>query len=203
VSGNTITITNRGPREASTTVTFTIDASNAVVVKGNATSTVGSIAVGDVILVKGTITGTNVVATKIFDGPMMQKIGERMEDRRGNHASSTPPFQGNGQPVVAGTVSAVSGNTITIINSGNASYTVDVSGAKIIVKGNQNASVSNVSIEDHVVVQGAVNGASITATSVLDGTNNSGNGGDNGGEDKGPKGFFGGIGGFFKHLFGF
>ncbi len=84
VNGNTITVTKNAHREfkrgTSTPVTtttppapiiYTIDASNAVVIKGNATSTVASITVGDVLSVQGTVSGTNVTATKIRDNSMM------------------------------------------------------------------------------------------------------------------------------------
>lgn len=47
---------------------YTVDASGATVRKNGATSTVSAITVGDKIFVKGTVTGTSVVATEIRDG---------------------------------------------------------------------------------------------------------------------------------------
>lgn len=47
---------------------FTVDASAATVTKDGAASTIASIAVGDKIFVKGTVNGTNVIATEIMDG---------------------------------------------------------------------------------------------------------------------------------------
>src|ERR1035437_7221371 len=63
VNGNIITINGRqGFGSTTPTVSYTVNATNATVRKNNATSTVSSIAVGDVIAVQGTITGTNVTA---------------------------------------------------------------------------------------------------------------------------------------------
>jgi len=199
VSGNTITITSRGlGRNATSTQTFTIDATNAVVVKGNATSTVSSIAVGDEVMAQGTISGSNVVATKIFDGKAMQRIGDRLDKR----ASSTQMMMGNGEPVVAGKVSAISGNSVTVVTASNQTYTVDATNAKVMVKGSA-STLSSVAVSDRVVVQGTVNGNSIVATTVIDqGVPKVDNGNnDNNGNDH--PGFIRGVGNFFKHLFGF
>lgn len=82
INGNTITITSLPPRligkhkqndinndAASTTpITYTVDATNAAIYKDGATSTVSSINVADIIIVQGTVTGTNVSATTIHDG---------------------------------------------------------------------------------------------------------------------------------------
>ena len=205
INGNTITIsseqftkpTTAGTAPTGTAVTYTIDATNATVTKANAASTVSAIAVGDMIAVQGTVTGTNVVATTIRDGVMMGM------GRGGvGKATSTPPtpvIAGNGEPVVAGKISAVSGDTVTITNASNVTYTVDVTNAKI-AQGNTLASLSALSVGDSVVVQGTVNGNAITAYSVTDTkapTNTTGT------AAKGNGGFLGSIKNFFSHLFGF
>lgn len=62
VSESLISITNNG------NLTYTIDATNAKVVKaGVGSATVANIAVGDVITVQGTTNGTSVVATSVID----------------------------------------------------------------------------------------------------------------------------------------
>src|SRR5581483_4384581 len=68
VSGNTLTVSGRskGERdENSSAVTFTVDASSATIMKANATTTVSGISVGDVVMISGTVNGTNVTATTI------------------------------------------------------------------------------------------------------------------------------------------
>lgn len=207
VGGNTITVTSKqfvrptteGAAPTQTTVTYTVDASNAIVTKGNVASAVSAIAIGDTISVQGTVTGTNVVATTIRDGVMMGKgIGEGMGDGRGKMGSTTPPIiQGNGQPVIAGTISAISGNSLTITNKSNVTYTVDATNAKI-VQGQNTITISGLTVGDSVVVQGTVNGTSVTASSVIDQKAQTTTTG-----ATVHKGFFGGIGSFFAHLFGF
>jgi hypothetical protein len=118
----------------------------------------------------------------------------------GRKRPKTPLISGNGQPIVGGTVAIVSGNTLSVTNASNVTYTVDASSATI-VKANATSSVSNIAVGDRVVVQGAVNGTSITASSVVDqgvaknptGSNQSGN----------RRGFMGSIRGFLHNMFGF
>ena len=196
VNGTTLTVTSKGFGKNTSTAapaatTYTVDASNAAVMKANATSSVSAITVGDTVMVQGTVSGTNVAATKIFDGKfgMGERAGGNMQ-----HASSTPQIVGNGEPVVAGKVASVSGTTITVTNSGNATYTIDVSSAKITKPGVSGASASNISVGDQVIVQGNISGTSVAASSVMDQTNTA---------KPQNRGFLGSIGSFFSHLFGF
>lgn len=79
ISGTTITLTAKQPG-SDTDVVYTVDASGATVkkfTKGDATSkpvettiAVSGIAAGDKIMVKGTVSSTNIVATEITDGDM-------------------------------------------------------------------------------------------------------------------------------------
>ena len=194
VSGNTITVTSkrglgmmgRGERASTTpkTVTYTVDATNAKVVKNNATSTVSAIAVGDNLLVQGT------VATNIRDGLMM------------NRGTSTPPFLGNGQPIVAGNVSTISGNTLTVNTGTDVTYTVDVTNAKFN-QGQNVITLADVKTGDRVIVQGTVNGTTIIASNVMDQTRVNTNNQKSDNQNKPKQGLFSRIGGFFSHMFGF
>jgi hypothetical protein len=203
ISGTTITLSGHlgGVFSASTTntaTTYTIDAAGATVRKNNATSSVSNIAVGDRIFVQGTVSGTTVTATSIYDG-----VGAMMGERGrggwgGPNSSTTPPFVGNGQPVVAGNVTAINGSTLTVTTtSNNVSYTVDASNAKI-VQGSSTISLSDITVGQRVVIQGTVNGAAVNASTIIDqavpGLNGQGHGN--------RFAFFDGIGNFFKHLFG-
>jgi hypothetical protein len=220
ISGTTLTVTSRGfgsnpganpgsGQNGTATTTYTVDASNATVIKNNATSSVSSIAVGDTIAVVGTVSGTNVTATSIRDsiggmGMMGGRGNGNNNGKGGSTGSSTGTgagtgagaiIQGNGQPIIAGTVSTLSGTTFSVTNNGSATYSVDASSATV-VKGNATSTVSNIAVGDHVVVQGAVNGTSVTASSVIDsGAATTGG--------RGLGGFLGSIGSFFQHLFGF
>ena len=73
------------------------------------------------------------------------------------------------------------------------------------MSGVQSPTISNVAVADNVVVQGAINGTSVSAYSVIDQKVKTGVGDSNGGDKNQKPGmsFFGGIGNFLKHLFGF
>jgi hypothetical protein len=199
------------------TTTYTVDATNATVYKNNATSTLSSVATGDMVFVAGTVSGTTVTATTIRDGVFGGRpgMGSGMDDKKFHMGSSTPrggtdlPF-GNGMPVIGGNVASVSGNTVTITNKGGVTYTVDVTSAKISKHGVTSATVSDVVVGDSVVVQGTFNGTAVTASIVVDqgarpalpdqesGTQNGTN------ENQGqPRNFGAAVGLFFSHLFGF
>jgi hypothetical protein len=193
VNGTTLTITSKsrvkpGSTAVETTTIYTVNASGATVTKNGTASSVSAIAVGDTVMVQGTVSGTTVTAKTIRDGV-------------------TPPIiQGNGQPVVAGKVTTISGNTITITNNSNVTYTIDATNAKFVVNGTANPTISNVAVGDNLTVQGTVNGNAVVASSVIDqkakasGTSANPGAENNGG---GFGGMMSGIGNFFKHLFGF
>jgi hypothetical protein len=209
ISGDTLTVTSRAftPRNPTTTsnapavTTYTVDATNATVTKNGSASTLASVAVGDMVMIQGTVSGTNVAATTIHDG-IMGGMGRGMGGKPGQHATSTTPIiQGNGEPVVGGSVTAVSGSTLTVTTAkGGLTYNIDASAATV-QKGGKAASVSSVVVGDNVVVQGAVNGTSVTASSVIDqGAPRAAGSAPNKGI---VGGFMGAVGGFFQHLFGF
>ena len=96
----------------------------------------------------------------------------------GGTAFAAGPGFGNGgtgrAPGVFGTVSAVSGNTLTVASKGfgpnatAATYTVDATNATVTKNGSA-STLSNVSVGDSVSVQGTVSGTNVTATAVRDG----------------------------------
>jgi hypothetical protein len=188
--GTSFTVTSKAGPNGGTATTYTVTVGSAAVTKNGTASSGSSIAVGDTVMVQGTVSGTNVTATAIRDGVMAPKA---------------PVIQGNGEPVVGGSVTAISGSTLTVTNTSNVTYTVDATNAKI-EKGNAVSSLSSVAVNDNVVVQGTVNGNSVTATSVIDQGSASASSGASGGHQGmggGMGGFFGAIGGFFHNLFGF
>ena len=172
VSGTTLTVTAQARPQPANSATasattpaatvYTVDASNAKIYKGSATSTVSisSIATGDKVMVQGTMTGSNVAATVIRDGVggMMGRSGMPGGKGFGPRSSSTTPgtpvIQGNGEPVVGGNVTAISGSTLTVTNASNVTYSVDTTSAKI-VKNGTSTNISSVATGDSVIVQGA------------------------------------------------
>jgi hypothetical protein len=231
VNGDTLTVTAAArpsrpmPEQASTSANvssptvvagtvYTVNATNAKVYKGSATTTVSvsDIATGDTVMVQGTVSGTNVAATVIRDGVSGMMGGQPGMPGKGfghgasSTPSTTPIIQGNGEPVVGGSVTAISGTTLTVTNTSNVTYTINVASATVVVKG-VSSTIANVAVGDSIIVQGTVNGNSVTASSIIDqGTkvaNTSSTSGQSHGVGAGLGGFFGAIGGFFQHLFGF
>jgi hypothetical protein len=202
VSGDTLTVNSknwqRGTTATPTTSTiYTVDATNATVTKSGATSSVSAIAVGDTVMVQGTVSGTSVTATSIRDG-MMGRMGQMPPAGMswGRNASSTPLIQGNGEPVIGGSVTTISGTTLTVSTQNGTAYTVDASSATV-EKGGAASTISAVAVGDRVIVQGAVTGTSVAASSVIDqATSSAPIGG-------GKRGVMSAIGGFFTRLFGF
>jgi len=145
VSGSIITVTGKNG------TTYTVDATSAKFTKSAsgakpAAATISDIAVGDTVAVRGTVSGDSVTATSVRDGAFAGRGGK-----------------GRG---VAGTVSAVNGNTVTITNSKGVSYTVDATNSKVseIVS----LPLSGIKVGDKVGVQGTVSGDSVTATHITD-----------------------------------
>jgi hypothetical protein len=199
VSGNTLTVTSKmGPGDSTTSTTYTVDATNATITKAGVSSSVSSIAVGDTVMVAGTVNGTSVVATTINDGiGGMNKSSNKTSDK-------TPPtsiVKGNGQPVIGGAVTAISGNTLTVTNKSNVTYTVDATNATI-EKGNIASSTSAIVVGDNVIIQGTVNGSAVVASSVIDQTKPASTT-TSGTTEQPHQGFFASVGSFFAHIFGF
>jgi hypothetical protein len=219
INGDSLTVTAKAwPNATSTSpTTYTVDATNAKIYKGSPTSivSISSIAVGDTVMVQGMVSGTNVAATVIRDGvvPMTGRAG-MPGGGFGHGASSTPsgtmPIQGNGEPVIGGNVTAISGTSLTVTNASNVTYTIDAASTTIVKNGTSTA-ITNIAVGDNVIVQGAVNGNAVIASSIIDqgvkGANGSSTNGSStkpqGGGGFGFGGIFGAIGGFFQHLFGF
>ncbi len=200
VSGNTITVTSKGGWNSTAGTTYTVDATNATVSKDGVSSSVSSIATGDMVMVQGTVNGASVTATAIHDGK-----GPKEGMPFGQNVASI--IQGNGQPVVGGTITAINGTALTVTNTGNVTYTVDATNATV-TKDGASSSVSSIAVNDRVVVQGTVNGTSISAASIVD------QGGAPSTQTSTPGsmppahhgfmgGFLGSIGNFFGHLFKF
>jgi hypothetical protein len=158
INGSTMTMTSKiRPGDATPVTTYMVAMSNATVLKNRATSTISSIAVGDNVVVQGAVSGTSITATVIHDGALKGRNQSGMNDI----------IDGNGQPVIGGTITSISGTTFKITNKSNIAYTIDASGAKV-KKGGVDSTISGIAVGDSVLIQGTINGTSITASSVID-----------------------------------
>ncbi len=153
INGSTITITDQ-KRGTTTSMTYTVDASAATVTKDqNTASTLSAIAVGDMIAVDGTVSGTTITATAIHDG-----FGG---------PGGPGDFGGHGGGAM-GTVTAISGSTLTVTGKDGGVYTVDASSATVKASGTTSA-VSAIKVGDTVMIQGSITTASMTAKTIEDG----------------------------------
>ena len=200
VNGTSITVIGRArPNEKNTqgaSMTYTANATNAKVRKNNSNSSVSSITVGDTVMIQGTLHGTNIVATLIQDGIFVQK-NDRLRNQEKMFA-----INGDGKPVIGGTVNAVNGAIVSITNKGNITYTIDTTNASITKMGTRTP-VSRIAVGDEVLVQGTINGSSIVASSVIDqGTATAQTTTGTKTLQKPKFGFFGSVNNFFSKLFG-
>jgi hypothetical protein len=200
VSGNAITVSaEKGFSGNTANATFTIDATNAKIFKNNNVGAITDILVGDKIMAQGKVSGTTLTAVMIRDGVQ----GDKNEINKDKNRQPLG-LSGDGQPVILGKVSSVNGSTFVITNKSNANYTIDATNAKIIKGGVNTPTTTDIAVGDNVIVQGAINANAVVASSVIDQTRVMNNN-DTQKRDSGDnhKGFFGRIGSFFGHMFGF
>ncbi len=197
VNGTTITVLGRSFGTTTASTTYTVNAASTTIERANAKISVSDLVIGDMVMVRGTASGTVITATDIRTG-IMKGIVKQMEREDDRKNGSSTMMEGNGQPIIGGTVTAVSSTTITITNKSNVTYTIDATTAKITTKGKIGA-IGDIKVGDTILAQGTVNGTSVVAVTVVD---QGGKAAENNGNGKGP-GFFGRIGSFFAHLFGF
>lgn len=182
ISGNIITV-NGAVGTTTALSTYTIDATNAKIMKGTTTTsvTIASVTTGDTLTVSGTVTGTNVAATLIYDGQVPQGMmnggfGKNATTTRGELEGGTIGHPMHAASGIMGTVSAISGNSLTVLGhsvavgtSAASTFTVDATNAKILKSGSTSATVASIAVGDRVMVQGTVSGASVTAQNIIDG----------------------------------
>lgn len=133
---------------------YTVNAGSATVWNGSNT-TLAKLSVNDTIIVKGTVAGNVITATAIAGGNWKDKWPEN-----GNW--------NNLKPGVIGTVTAVSGTTLTVRAMNGMTYSVETVNAKFQKDKNTAITIANIAVNDSVIIQGTVNGTSVSATNVFD-----------------------------------
>jgi len=139
ISGTTITLTAKNSRK------YNVETSNAKIVKAGSDITIGSIQVGDTLLVKGKVSGTEVVATAIVDGVGFKK---------GVRAIKNEFVKGN---ITFGKILSVNGSFFTVeTHQKNATTTVSVTttNATTFKKDTSSATLSDLAVGEHVLVAG-------------------------------------------------
>ncbi len=153
INGNIITITNKKG------VSYVIDASSAKIMRDRNTNiSLSDVKIGDSLVIMGTVSGTSVSASTIFDGipKFLSAKNGGLRNMRG----------------VAGSVTSISGTNITVEGKNGTHYIVDVSGAEILKiagKTRTATSVLDLAVGDTVLVKGTVTDTTVVAKKVLDG----------------------------------
>jgi ribosome maturation factor RimP len=141
--------------------TYTVNATSAAITSwaktGSTTITAADVKVGDKVVVDGSLSATTVTATAVHDLGQMMKKGKPGFDKPTN--------------VFSGTVTSVSGSTITVTGMNKTVYTIDA-GTATITKGMGAAStkltIGDIKTGDKVFAVGALTGTNVVATSVRD-----------------------------------
>ena len=137
------------------TTTYTIDASVAKIIKsGSATTTISNIMVGDKLLVRGKITGTNVSAETITDNK------SKNTKNTTNWAKAPKGFHSEFNGVI-GKVSYINGSALSVsVYKKNATTTYNVDASSV--------TISNIQVGDTIIVRGTVTGTSVVAKSIVE-----------------------------------
>lgn len=86
-----------------------------------------------------------------------------------NRGKATSSREHAGKAGIVGTVSAISGTTLTVAGKDGVTYTVDASAATLAGSEGSNFTLADVKVGDKVNVRGTVSGTSVTATKIVDG----------------------------------
>jgi hypothetical protein len=164
VSGSLITINSMAGK---TKNTYTVDASAAVLSKGMGKGTpttiaLTDIAVGDQIFAIGTLSGTNVAATSVRD------ISASAAHNSKQTAKSPMAKPSN---LFSGTVTGVSGSTITMTGLNKTVYTVNAATAvftKGMGKTATTITLADIKVGDRILATGTLSGTAVNATTVRD-----------------------------------
>ncbi len=154
INGTILTVTDKNG------TVFTVDAGSAKITKGfgpsSTTITLADMKVGDTVAVTGTVSGNAVAATAIVDG-----VGRGGPMNKDVHH-------------VGGTVTAVNGTSFTVErpafgnNTTKETFAVNTSGTTTFTKDGSAATLADVTVGSHVMVEGTLdtNTKTDTATAV-------------------------------------
>ncbi len=149
INGSTLTI--KSMRDGNN---FTVNASNATVWKGS-NSELSKLAINDVVVVRGTVSGSAITASAIAAGAWKSSWPEN-----GNW--------NNLKPGITGTVTGITGTSLTVKNNQGAMFAVETANAKLQKEKGTVITISDIKIGDTVFVQGTVSGNTVAATNVFD-----------------------------------
>lgn len=158
IDGTVITLTD--DKDNTTYTIETKDADIKIFTEGKAPTdgALSDIKVGDNVMVRGTISGTEVTATDVMSGAPEGGMGHGMGGR--GHGGG---MSGRG---VMGTVKSVNGTSVTLEGKDGKTYTVNAGDASVtrMIDG----ALSDVVAGDLIGVHGTMDGTTITAKHIMD-----------------------------------
>jgi hypothetical protein len=136
--------------------------------------TLADLKVGDTLMVRGSVSGTQVTATEVTVGTFTRGAGGIGGHMGGNH-DHAPDGTARTKPAAAGIIQTVDGNTVTVKDRNNTVYTVDASSAKILKDSGTRGTapiagtVADLTVGNMLMAQGTVNGTTVIATEIMTG----------------------------------
>ena len=82
IDGNTLTIFSKMRNSSTTKKTYTVDATNAKIIKEGTSTVISNIAIGDVVVVKGKVNGTIITAKSIRDEVILKNKLSKKEKKK-------------------------------------------------------------------------------------------------------------------------
>ena len=143
VSGSIITLTAKNGGS------YAIDAASAKIMKTGATINVSAIQPGDLLMVRGTLSGLSMTATTIVDG-----VKQRPANATNLNAKAHP-----GENRILGTISAINGTSLTLTVKGHGSQaavseTVQTGGSTTVTKDKAAATFTDLAVGQNVMAVG-------------------------------------------------
>ena len=83
VNGTTLIVTPKIKRKNTTPIPYTVDATNAKLMKDGTSTTISNIAIGDTVMIKGKINGAHITATSIRDNQIPKMINSKKTKKAG------------------------------------------------------------------------------------------------------------------------
>jgi hypothetical protein len=135
----------------------------------------GDIKVGDTVMIKGTVSGTQVTATEVAVGIFTGGPGGMMGHKGEASHDHAPEGEHKAKPAAAGIIQTVAGNTVTIKDRNSAIYTVDATSAKILKDSGTRGTapvqgtIADLTVGNMLMAQGTLSGSTVVATEIVTG----------------------------------
>lgn len=112
------------------------------------------------------LAGTLAISAMLTGSAFAAEDSSSSQNTGGSFMKHMKGTLGHTAPTAFGKITAINGTSITIVGKSNTTYTVDAANAKILKGKNKAAALSDLAVNNMIVVEGTLNGTTITATSI-------------------------------------